>query len=34
MPGSQTPRGPLTARENAANDVAFRRLRPRRHPEI
>ena len=32
MPGSPTPRGPLTARENAASDVAFRRFRPRRHP--
>ena len=32
--GSQTPRGPLTARDNAARGVAFRRLRPRRHPEI
>ena len=30
--GSQTPWGPLTAREHAASGVAFRRLRPRRHP--
>lgn len=30
--GSPTPRGPLTARENAASGIAFRRLRPRRHP--
>ncbi len=32
-PGSSTPRSPSTARENAANDVAFRVVGPRRHPE-
>jgi hypothetical protein len=31
--GSPTPRGPMTARENAATSVAFRRLKPRRHPK-
>src|SRR5664280_635233 len=31
--GSLTARGPLTARDNAASDVAFRPLGRRRHPE-
>src|SRR5664280_1915470 len=32
-PGSLTARGPLTARDSAASDVAFRPLGRRRHPE-
>ena len=31
--GSSTPRGPPTARENAADGVAFRTVRQRRHPK-
>jgi len=31
--GSSTPRGPPTARENAADDVAFRTVGQRRHPD-
>ena len=31
--GSPTTRGPLTARENAATDIAFRLFRRRRHPK-
>ena len=31
--GSPTTRGPMTARENAATDIAFRLFRRRRHPK-